>query len=107
LVAIVPLFAQIFFTPVILRNKEPVSSVADASCLSMTAYSGLLQTKSISAAIGFIKLNSVQETSVANRQQNLTFISSAMHYLNAKKNETCFMAVVLLTKDLNTHNEKN
>ncbi|MBC6110106.1 hypothetical protein H7U22_06700 [Pedobacter sp. CCM 8938] len=39
-----PLFVPIFFKDtVMLRHEASVSSVADASCLSITAYSGLLQ----------------------------------------------------------------
>jgi len=43
---------NLFKTSALLRQEESVSSVADASCLSMTVYSGLLQTKSISTSIG-------------------------------------------------------
>ncbi|RDC56587.1 hypothetical protein DU508_13500 [Pedobacter chinensis] len=45
-----------FFIPVILRHEESVSSVADASYLSMTALLGLLQIKTLKRIAGLQNL---------------------------------------------------
>ncbi|MGQ7857614.1 hypothetical protein ACUN24_25535 [Pedobacter sp. WC2501] len=54
--------SNLFKTTVMLRNEESVSSVADASCLSITVYPRLLQLKSISTTIRFRKAESVRQT---------------------------------------------
>lgn len=46
---------QSFLTSVMLKNKASFPSFTVASYLSMTGYSGLLRTKSIFAAVGFME----------------------------------------------------